>query len=181
VYRGGTALAALAFAETGRVDEAVRIAKWAVGADGLGIGRDAFWLGAHALLANVAVLAGDKELTNLLDELLTACADHVVTFGAGGAVLGSGHHWLGLLAHARGMPDRAIEHLTAAEALSTRMRAPYWRAQAQFDLAVVLAQRGERGDPARSEQLRAEAVRAAELGGFDRILARSAHQVRGSS
>jgi hypothetical protein len=172
VYRGGSALAAVALAETGRIEAAVRIAKWAVGPDGLGIARDAFWLGAHALLANVAVAARDRELTELLDELLTPCANHVVTFGAGGAVLGCGHHWLGLLALAQGMPDRAVEHLTAAETVSARIHAPYWLVQARFDLARALETRERVGDQQRAEQLRSEAVRAAENGGFGRILAR---------
>jgi DNA-binding SARP family transcriptional activator len=173
VYRGGSALPALALAETGRFDAAVRIAKWAVGPDGRGIGLDAFWLGAHAMLASVAVSAGDPDLIELLDELLTPCANHIVTFGAGGAVLGCGHHWLGLLAHARGMPDRAVEHLTAAEAVCERIRAPFWSAQARFDLARVLETRDRVGDRQRADELTTAAVRAAEDGGFERILVRS--------
>jgi hypothetical protein len=88
-------------------------------------------------------------------------------------VLGCGHHWLGLLAHARGMPDRAVEHLTAAEDVSARVRAPYWLAQARFDLAEVLETRRRGNDRERAHELRTEALRAAEAGGFERILARS--------
>jgi hypothetical protein len=173
-YRGGAALSALAHAETGRIDLAVRTARWAIGPDGHGIAPDSLWLAAHALLAVVAVAADDQDLVALLDEFITPCANQLVTVGAGGAVLGCGHHWLGLLAQARGMPDRAVEHLVAAEEMSTRARAPYWLAQARFDLANVLERRDRAGDRDRADALRADALRTAEAGGYKRILALSA-------
>jgi len=178
VYRAGAALPALALAETGRIDPAVRTARWAVGPDGHGIARDALWLAAHALLAVVAFVADDRDLAALLDELITPCANHLVTFGAGAAVLGSGHHWLGLLAHTQGMPDRAIEHFTTAAAVSEEIRAPFWLAQARFDLAMVLEARNRVGDRERAGALRADAVEAAQAGGFDRILTRAASHPR---
>jgi hypothetical protein len=173
VYRAGAALSAVALAEMGRAESAVRIAKWAVGPDGKGVARDTFWLAAHALLAVVAAVAGDDDLTTLLDGLLTPYADHVVTFGAGAAVLGCGHQWLGLLAHAQRQTERAVEHLTEAEAVSDRIRAPFWRAQAQFDLATALDVRDRNDDRERADALRAEALHAAEVGGFGRIITRS--------
>ena len=72
------------------------------------------------------------------------------------------------------MPDRAVEHLVAAEEMSSRARAPYWLAQARFDLANVLETRDRAGDRDRTDALRADALRAAETGGFKRILAQSA-------
>jgi hypothetical protein len=169
-YRAGAALSALAQAETGHVDVALRTARWAVGPDGRGIARDSLWLAAHALLAVVAFVACDRELAAVLDALIAPCADQLVTFGAGGAVLGCGHHWLGLLAQAQRMPDRAAEHLAEAVAASERIRAPYWLAQARFDLANVLESRDRAGDREHADELRTEALRAASAGGFERIL-----------
>ena len=143
------------------------------GPDGQGITRDSLWLAAHALLSVVAFVAGDLDLAALLDQQLTPCASHMVTFGAGAAVLGCGHHWLGLLAGTQGMPDRVVEHLTEAAAVSVQVRAPFWLAQARFDLANVLETRDRTGDRERADELRTEALRAASAGGFERILARS--------
>ena len=115
VYRAGSCLGALARAETGRAAEGAETARWAIGPDGGRVARDAFWLGAHALFARVAATAGDAELAEQLTELIAPCADHVIVFGAGGAVLGCGHHWLGLLATTCGNQDRAVEHLEEAD------------------------------------------------------------------
>ena len=154
-YRAGSALAAIACAEAGRHDEAERIARWAIGPDGHAIARDSFWLGAHALFAGAVSTTGDEELAHRLYALLLPCADHVVTFGAGGAVLGCTHHWLGLLARALSDFDLAAAHLREAEKISTRIGAPYWRAQAQVDLAETLRRRGDEADAALAQDAHA--------------------------
>ncbi|MDQ1535215.1 MAG: hypothetical protein QOF28_2976, partial [Actinomycetota bacterium] len=118
--------------------------------------------------------SGDEGLTRCLYELLLPCADHVVTFGAGGAVLGCTHHWLGLLAGAFADVQLAVDHLSEAETISTRIGAPYWRAQAQVDLASVLCRRGNEADASSARHLVREARSVAEPRGFGRLLASTA-------
>jgi hypothetical protein len=172
-YRGGSCLAALAQAETGRAAEGARLVRWAIGSDGCGVPRDAFWLGAHALFASVASRARDIELAALLAELITPCAGHVVVFGAGGAVLGCGHHWLGLLHATCRRWQIAVDHLREAERISASLSAPYWRAQAQVDLAMVLKRRRSRSDENEAQQLLGAAISCAEQRGFGRLLVRA--------
>jgi len=173
-YRAGIALGAIACAEAGRHEEAERIARWAIGPDGGALARDSFWLGAHALFAGAVSATGDEELAHCIYELLLPCADHVVTFGAGGAVLGCTHHWLGLLAGAFADVRLAADHLSEAESISTRIGAPYWRAQAQVDLAAALRRRGNEADASSARRLVREAGAVAEQRGFGRLLASTA-------
>jgi hypothetical protein len=93
-----------------------------------------------------------------------------VLFGVGGAVLGSGHHWLGLLNAAVGDSDGAIDHFEEARAVADRIDAPFWVAQAQMDLARVLACRGKAGDAANSARLIRSSMAVADRLGFGRIL-----------
>jgi len=175
VFRAGAALAATALAETGQRKRALEIARATYGDDGTLLARDVFWLGASALFAGVAA-AGvfDGELVGRLAEFLRPCANQVVVFGAGGAVLGTGHHWLGLLALAQGETERAVEHLTAAGTESERLRLPYWTAQARIDTARALHRRGRANDRAHVERLVEEAVETAGARGYGRILAQAA-------
>ena len=163
-YRAGSALAATACVETGRVAEGARRARWALGRDGTEMPKDVLWLGAHALLCGVAARAKDVDLARQLDELVAPCGDHVVIFGAGGAVLGSVHYWRGLVAAALSDFDRAADHLGAAIDASERMRAPFWTAQARIELATVLARRGAAASRPAIRELteRADRDRAAE-------------------
>jgi len=106
--------------------------------------------------------------------LLEGCADHVVLFGAGGAVLGSGHHWLGILAAGCGHAGVALEHLAEATEIARELDAPYWIAQSNIESAAVLRARGRPGDAARAEHLVNEAIVIAEPRGYGRVLTRAA-------
>jgi hypothetical protein len=149
----------------------VRMAQNALATDGSGMRQDVFWLAGVALFAGVAARARDAELLALLDELLQPCADHLVLFGASGAVLGFGHHWLGRAALAAGRPDAAIEHLDLARKRSAAIDAPFWEAQAALDLAAAFDARGHASDRAQIEQLTTHARNVAEARGFGRLLA----------
>ena len=142
---------AVAYAEIG-ADRAAPsdIARETLGADGGALPCDVFWLAAVALFAGVRAAAGDPRCWTLVDELLAPCADHVVVFGVGGAVLGTGHHWLGVVDGARGRPDQALEHFAEAASISQRMNAPYWVAEAMVGRARCCAPAGERRTRARS-------------------------------
>jgi DNA-binding SARP family transcriptional activator/tetratricopeptide (TPR) repeat protein len=169
-YRAGLALAATAYAETGNAPHAVRIAWRALGPDGSALRPDVFWLAGVALFAGVAATAGDQNLLSLLDELLLPCGDHLVLFGACGAVLGFGHHWLGRSALASGRGDDAIDHLERARARSAEVDAPFWEAQAALDLAAAFEARDRFGDRARAAQLTSDAHAVAQARGFGRLL-----------
>jgi tetratricopeptide (TPR) repeat protein len=173
-YRAGMALAAVAGAETGRVREAGNIVRRAIGPDGQRLARDNFWLAAMALFAGAAAREGDPATLELLAGLLEPFADHVVVFGAGGAVLGCGHHWLGVLAGAQGETDRALDHLDTAAAMSERMDAPYWVAQASIDAALVLERSDQRDDRSLVESLTKAAVSVAQPAGYERVLQQAA-------
>ena len=130
-YRGGLALTALVCVETGHHDDGLRIARSVVGADAPELRGDVFWLAFMCMFAAVAAATGDRDLAASLSETLAPCADHTVVFGAGGAVWGSGHSWLGQLAVAEENLDRAGEHFREAARIADRIGAPYWGAQAR--------------------------------------------------
>ena len=97
-FRAGAALPALAHAATGRLGTACAIAWETLGPDGDDLRRDVFWLAAVALFAGVAAKAADHELIDLCSALLESSAgDHVIVFGTGATVFGSGAFLLGAL------------------------------------------------------------------------------------
>ena len=124
-----------------------------------------------ALFSGVAVAAKDHELMALLGELVTPCAEHVVVFGVGGGVLGTGHQWLGLIDAACGRFDPALEHFAEAKSIALRMGAPYWVADATVATARVLRSRGRAADDAEISRLVADARATARRGGYGRVLA----------
>jgi hypothetical protein len=170
VYRAGAALHAVALAETGQTGRAIAITRGTIGSDGSGLPRDAFWLAGMSLFAGVAATTGDRELSALLRELLEPCADHVVLFGAGAAVLGSGHHWLGTLAATLLDTDAALDHFTEATAIAERLSAPFWIAQSKLDASATLRCRHRPSDTASADRLLSEATTIAEAGGYGRLL-----------
>ncbi len=167
-YWAGLALAAVACAETGRTGDVVPIVRQALGPDGHRLQRDGFWLAAISLFAGAAARTGDLDLADLLIEMLEPFADHVVVFGAGGAVLGCVHHWLGALSAVRHDTSLALAHFEAAAAMSEAMRAPYWVAQAQAGTVQVLRQSDQADDA--SETLATVVARVAEANGYERLL-----------
>jgi hypothetical protein len=170
-YRGGLALSALACVETGHCDEGLRLTRHVLGPDAPELPRDVFWLAFMCLFAGVAATTGDRDLVATISEALASCADHSVVFGAGGAVMGSGHSWLGKLAVAQGDLDRACEHLREAICIADRIAAPYWGAQARLDLAAALAQRGSSPDAnGQARDLARGAIEVATAGGYERLL-----------
>lgn len=170
-YRGGLALTALACVETGHHDDGLRITRSVVGAGAPELRRDIFWLAFMCLFAGVAAVTGDRDLAASFSETLAPCADHTVVFGAGGAVWGSGHSWLGQLAVVQENLDRAAEHFREAACIADRIGAPYWGAQARIDLAETVARRASSPDsPAQARDLARGAIEIATAGGYERLL-----------
>ena len=138
-----------------------------LGPDGSGLPRDAFWLGGTALFAGVAAAAGDLDLIVLLYGMLEGCADHVVVFGAGGAVLGSGHHWLGVLAAACGHTDVALEHLAEATAIAKELgRSLLDRAEQHRSAPRRSTREGRAGDVARAQNVSSRSDRDRRAAGL---------------
>jgi DNA-binding SARP family transcriptional activator len=173
VFRAGGALLAVAYAEMGQTDRAAAIARDTLGRQGKALPRDVFWLGAVALFSGVAAAARDHELLELLDELLQPCADHVVVFGVGGAVLGPAQYWLGCIDGALGRGDRALEHFSHAVLTAQRMAAPFWIAEAMILSARVLHVRGRAADASEIGRLVRGATALAHKGGYGRVLAQA--------
>jgi DNA-binding SARP family transcriptional activator len=170
VYRAGASLQAVAFADTGQPERAVAITRGILGPDGSGLPRDAFWLAGACLFAGAMATAQDCNTSALLLRLLEPCADHVVLFGAGAAMLGTGHQWIGELELTLGNADSAIEHLEEANAIAKRLDAPFWIAQSAVTAAAALRARGRARDRSRVADLVAEANSLAGPLRYGRIL-----------
>jgi DNA-binding SARP family transcriptional activator len=173
VFRAGSALVAAACAEAGQTERAAAIANDTLGPDGAALPRDVFWLAAVSLFCAVAAGADDRNLLQLLGELMAPCAGHVVVFGTGGAVLGTGHQWLGVVDAACGRPDPALEHFAEATAIAQRIGAPYWVAQAAVSTASALRDRGRAADEREIERLLRDARAVARRAGYGRVLAQA--------
>jgi hypothetical protein len=169
-FKAGAALLATALSETGRQKRAADVAWETLGTDGSALPQDVFWLAAVALFSGVAARGRDRKLQDLLFGLLEPSADNVVVFGVGGAVLGCGHYWLGLLASARGDDDVAMHHFAQARTTANRMSAPFWAAEADIGKSQVLAARARVDDRDDSVRLAQNAVATAERFGFGRVL-----------
>jgi tetratricopeptide (TPR) repeat protein len=172
-FRAGAALPALAHAAVGQTDRACAIARETLGPDGDDLRRDVFWLAAVALFAGAAAKAADRELIDLCRSLLESCADHVIVFGTGAAVLGPVHFWLGALDAAAGRFDGALEHFDEATVIARRIGAPFWIAQAQVGSAATLRGRGRAADRPEIERLSRDALALARQGGYGCVVAQA--------
>jgi hypothetical protein len=131
----GLSLLAAALVAAGRVRDARLILDRTAVGETIRLPNDNLWLGATALYAGVAAATGTPEQRGLMDRTLRPYADHWCVFGAGGAVFGTGSHWLGQLAAAAGDVTSAHAHLERAVELSEIAKADYWAeiARAQLD------------------------------------------------
>ncbi len=133
----GLSLLAAALVGSGRADDARLILDRTAVGGSLRLPHDNLWLGATALYAGVAASAGRVEQRELLRQSLRPFADQWCVFGAGGAVFGTGHHWLGRLAVADGDPKAARAHFERAIEMSEAAGADYWAEVARADLEPV--------------------------------------------
>ena len=98
---------------------------------------DNFWLGAVALFAGVAATCGSEEQQRILRTALTPRADRLCVFGTGGAVFGTGHHWLARLALALDESDAARRHLSLAATICEDADAAYWADRARRESSTI--------------------------------------------
>ncbi|MDX6688619.1 MAG: hypothetical protein QOG15_76 [Solirubrobacteraceae bacterium] len=163
---------ALVLAELGREEEARRELEHLAYDDFADVPRDALWLVALALLAEVVTRLRDAARAQRLYELLAPYEGrNVVSMGA--AYLGPVARYLGLLAMTVGQDERALGHLETARSAAERMGARPTVVLTTLDAAEVLARRGTRGDVQRSralvERVAAEPVTRDMDGALDRI------------
>ncbi|MFP5364290.1 MAG: ATP-binding protein [Thermoleophilia bacterium] len=155
---------ALALAELGRDDEARRELEQLAAADFEDIPRDALWLVAMSLLAELVALLGDRRRARRLYELLVPYEGRsVVSMGA--AYLGPVARYLGLLAMTIGEHERALGHLETARSAAERIGARPAAVLTALDTAEVLVRRGAPQDVRRGRDLVEQvAPQAAEIG-----------------
>ena len=127
--------------------------------------RDANWLIAVTLLAEVCGALGDGERAEPLFELLRPYAGRNVVVGRAATCNGSASRLLGILATVMRSWELAEGHFVEALATHERMGARPWTARTQIAYAEMLLARRARGDKARARGLLAEAILTAdELG-----------------
>jgi len=127
----GTAVLAATLAAVGHHEPARQLLEGAVRNGEVALPRDNLWLAATALYGAVAAEIGTPEQRAVLERALAPFAEHWCVFGAGGAVVGTGHHWLGRLAEANGDGPSAQRHFERAAEMSDDARSRYWMAQAR--------------------------------------------------
>ena len=133
----GTALLALAFAESQRPIPARRALDRVVTADEILLQEDNLWFGAVALFGGVAAAYGTRDQRSVLRHALAPRADRFCVFGGGGAVFGTGHHWLARLAIADGDLDAGRDHLAEAARICDYADAPFWSDRARAAREVL--------------------------------------------
>ena len=172
-FRAGAALPALAHAAIGQTERACAIARETLGPDGADLRRDVFWLAGVAMFAGVAAAAGDDKLLDLCRTLLAPCADHVIVFGTGAAVLGPVHFWLGVVDAVAGQVDRRSS--TSGKRPRSRgasvLRTGSHRRRSARPRCFAAGRTGRRaGDRTR---LRRDAVKVAHTSGYGCVIAQS--------
>jgi tetratricopeptide (TPR) repeat protein len=117
--------------------------------------RDLTWLIALASLAAACHVLEDDVRARVLYELLLPHEPYLMRMNQGGVgCSGPVSYHLGLLARTMRRYDVAEEHLLAAVALSERMGAPVFAANARVKLAECLTARGKAEDRERAAALR---------------------------
>jgi tetratricopeptide (TPR) repeat protein len=160
--------------ELGRPDEA-RADLDRIAAGGLdAFPRDANWLIAMTLLAEVCAAVGDPLRAEELYVRLAPFANRNVVVGRAASCNGSASRPLGQLAAAIGDWDRAEEHFADALAMHERMGARPWTVRTQLAQAEMLLARRRRGDLVRARGILAAAGATASALGMVPVAARVA-------
>jgi tetratricopeptide (TPR) repeat protein len=164
---------ALLLAEVGRVDEARNELDQLAERDFASLQRNASWLLAVSVLAELCTLLGDRSRARCLYELLVPYEGrNVIAIGA--AYYGPVARFLGLLAMTIGEDERALGHLETARSAAERMGARPTAVVTALDAAEVLARRGAPGDAERASALVSSVEEEVERLRMDGAIARLA-------
>lgn len=152
--------------ELGRVDEARAAFDRLASSDFSDLPRDAFWLIAMTLLAEVCTALDDTLRATKLYELLLPYAErHVVVGRAAAAYYGSVLRPLGLLATTMSRWDEAESHFQSALTKHAQVGARPWLAHTQYAYAVLLLKRRKADDRKKALAFLTQALATAqELG-----------------
>lgn len=123
--------------------------------------RDRDRLATLSLLALTSVELGDRDTAAALRVTLLPFRDRLITMGFGMICLGTVHRPIARLSQMLGDHEDAIGHYRAAVALTARLGAHPWLAEAQIDLAGLLMQCGDPTSAEEAEDLAAEALATA--------------------
>ncbi len=152
-------------AESGRLDEAREEAERVAANDFSAVPRDQDWMFCMGVLGETISVLDDAGLAAALWGQLSGFVDRFVVLGDGYAVWTCVERTLGVLARAMRKLDVAEEHLRGSVVAHERIKAPPLLARSQYELARVLALKGdgrEAGELAASA--RATAVRLGQAG-----------------
>jgi len=141
--------------------------------------RDANWLIAMTLLAEVCAALGDVSSARELYALLEPYAGRNVVVGRAASCNGSASRLLGILAGTLGRWGVAERHFADAVTMHERMRARPWLARTQLAWGGMLLARGEEGDLQRARERLAEAIVEADALGMAAVAERARALVAG--
>jgi DNA-binding SARP family transcriptional activator/tetratricopeptide (TPR) repeat protein len=144
---------ALLHAELGRQAEAREQFERLAGDGFDALPRDANWLIAVTLLAEVCGALGDAPRAEQLYGLLAPYANRNVVVGRAATCNGSASRLLGSLAAVMGEHETAEGHFIEALAMHERMGARPWTVRTQVSYAELLLRRRRRGDRGRAREL----------------------------
>jgi DNA-binding SARP family transcriptional activator len=170
---------ALMHVELGRPEEA-REAFEAVAAAGFdALPRDANWLIAVTLLAEVCGALGDADRAGELHALLAPHGGRNVIVGRAASCNGSASRLLGILATVLGQWEEAERRFAEARDMHVRMGARPWLARTELAWAQMLLARGGAGDEAAARERLAEAIVLADALGMVAVAERARALVAG--
>jgi DNA-binding SARP family transcriptional activator len=168
---------ALLLIELGRPDEARGVFE-ALAAPGFDeLPRDANWLIAVTLLAEVCGALGDAARAAELHRMLEPYAGRNVIVGRAATCNGAAARLLGILAATMGDWEVASQRFDEADALHAAMGARPWIAHTAVARGAMLLARGDTADHDRVRGLLADAIVLADALGMVSVAARARHLV----
>jgi tetratricopeptide (TPR) repeat protein len=171
---------ALLHVELGRVEAAREVFEVVAGPGFDALPRDANWLIALTLAAEVCAALGDAARARELYDLLAPHGGRNVLVGRGASCNGSASRLLGMLAGVLGEWDEAERCFSEAREMDVRMGAQPFVARTELAWAEMLLARGEAGDDAAARERLAEAIVIADALGMVTVAERARALVAGA-
>jgi predicted ATPase/DNA-binding SARP family transcriptional activator len=129
--------------------------------------KDSAWIVAAPILADIIARRDDAAAAAMLYDEMLPYRDQFAW--AGPMCRGPVAHSLGVLACATGDVTLAAEHLAEADAINTRMKAPFFQARTWLVWADLLITRGEVDDQPQAQEMLHKALDVARARGYAQI------------